>query len=97
MTTISWVLTPLAEPDSTLREGGSPDLDHAWLVALRSAREVLVAGHAEDVAILFDGEMVAGYAPPRTLLRPADHAALTADLVEMHQRATADFVAAALS
>jgi hypothetical protein len=68
-----------------------------WLMALRGARDQLVNGHATDIAIVFDGEMVAGYAPPQTPLRAADHAALIADLVEMHQRATAGFVAAALS
>lgn len=97
MTTISWAITPLAEPGNTLREGRSPDDVHAWLVALRGARDVLIDGRATDVAIMFDGEMVAGYAPARTPLRAADHAALVADLVEMHQLATAGFAAAALS
>lgn len=97
MTTISWALTTLADPTSPLRVGRSPDHDHAWLVALRGMRDLLVSGHATDVAIMFEGELVAGYAPPRTPLRAADHAALTADLVEMHQLATPAFVAAALS
>ncbi|MFL6120887.1 hypothetical protein [Actinophytocola sp.] len=97
MTTISWTLTSLADPETILREGRSPDRDHAWLIALRGTRDLLVDDHVADVAILFDGEMVAGYAPPQTPLRAADHAAVIADLVEMHQRATADFVAAALA
>jgi hypothetical protein len=97
MTTISWALTPLAEPGVMLREGRSPDHDQAWLMALRGTRDVLVGCHATDVAIVFDGEMVAGYAPPRPPKHAADHVALIADLVDMHQRATADFVAAALS
>jgi hypothetical protein len=97
MTTISWALTPLAATGRTLREGRSPDHHHAWLVALRGARDLLVDEQADDVAILFDGEMVAGYAPAQALRRASDHAALIADLVEIHQLATADAVAAALS
>jgi hypothetical protein len=97
MTTISWTLTPLVDPETILREGRSSDRDHAWLMALRGIRDLLVDDQVADVAILFDGEMVAGYAPPQSQLRAADRAAVIADLVEMHQRATADFVSATLA
>lgn len=97
MTTYSWALTPLGELGTTLCEGHSPNLDHAWLLALRGARDLLVSGHANDVAILVNGEMVAGYAPPRTPPRAHEQATIVADLAEMLQLATADFAAAALS
>lgn len=99
MTAISqaWMVTPLAEHDTVLRNGHSPDTDHAWLHALRAARDLLIGHHADALAILIDGQMVAGYALARPPRRAEDYAALTADLVEMYQQATADFPAAALS
>lgn len=96
-TSLIWTVTPIAEHDTVLRSGHSPDIDHAWLHALRAVRDLLVGHHADDVAILVDGQMVAGYAPARPPRRAEDYAALTADLLEMHQQATGGFLAAALS
>jgi hypothetical protein len=87
----------MAGHDTVLRGGHSPDVDHAWLHALRAVRELLVGHRADEVAILVDGQMVAAYAPARPPRRAEDYAALTADLLEMYQQATADFLAAALS
>ena len=84
-----WAITSIG--DTTIyRSDPAPTRGQAWLAALAAGRAALLSGGLATLAISVDGQLEALLDPGREAAGALYAAAVTAELLEIYQSATAD-------
>jgi len=88
-----WAIKNIGDPGQH-RAGVAATHSDAWVQALAAGRAALLGGDLDTLAVIVDDEDPAAlYSPARDEHGVLDAADVTADLVEIHQNATAAVLA----
>lgn len=89
-----WTIAAIGAAAGPYRAGTADTRWGAWIAALTAGRTALLTGTLEDLAIAVDEDKpTAFYSPAVYEGGHLDEAAVTTDLVELHQVGTADDIA----